>query len=301
MPGRYFPIARLQTVPIGVAKQPDNCYVSRDTGFSAFGTTIVGAILGWHPCGAGLLARAFFGNCGLSREVNGSYDFLVETSRHIMSKGRDFRGPKKRGFDDDGPSPYDSPRPSRTPRGSSGAGGGPQEMAPPSGPSIDAVVKWFKGEKGFGFVELSDGTGDAFLHIGALQAAGYESVPPGAKLKVNVSNGMKGAQVTRVLEVDTAGAAERVPPSSRGFGDSPRPQRRAPDPSTAVSVTGTVKWFDDHKGFGFVQSNDGGKDAFVYISILGPAGIQNLAEGQPVTMQVVDTPKGREALSIALD
>jgi len=219
-----------------------------------------------------------------------------------MSKGRDFRGPKKRGFDDDGPSPYDSPRPSRTPRAGFGAGsGGPQEMAPPSGPSIDAVVKWFKGDKGFGFVELSDGTGDAFLHIGALQAAGYESVPPGAKLKVNVGNGMKGAQVTRVLEVDTAGAAERVPPSSRGFGDSPRPQRRAPDPSTAVSITGVVKWFDDHKGFGFVQSNDGGKDVFVHISILGPAGIQNLAEGQPVTMQVVDTPKGREALSIALD
>ena len=218
-----------------------------------------------------------------------------------MSKGRDFRGPKKRGFDDDGPSPYDSPRPSRTLRAGFGTGsGGPQEMAPPSGPSIDAVVKWFKGEKGFGFVELSNGTGDAFLHIGALQAAGYESVPPGAKLKVNVSNGMKGAQVTRVLEVDTAGAAERAPPS-RGFGDSPRPQRRAPDPSTAVSITGTVKWFDDHKGFGFVQSNDGGKDIFVHISILGPAGIQNLAEGQPVTMQVVDTPKGREALSISLD
>lgn len=217
-----------------------------------------------------------------------------------MSKGRDFRGPKKRGFDDDGPSPYDSPRPSRTPRSSFGAPSGGPEMAAPSGPPIDAVVKWFKGEKGFGFVELSNGTGDAFLHIGALQAAGYESVPPGAKLKVNVSNGIKGAQVTRVIEVDLTGAAERMPPS-RGFGDSPRPPRRAPDPSTAVSVSGVVKWFDDHKGFGFVQSNDGGKDVFVHISILGPSGVQGLAEGQPVTMRVVDTPKGREALSISLD
>jgi CspA family cold shock protein len=162
------------------------------------------------------------------------------------------------------------------------------------------VVKWFKGDKGFGFVELSNGAGDAFLHIGALQAAGYDSVPPGAKLKVNVSSGAKGAQVTRVIEVDTSGAAERAPPS-RGFGDSPRPQRRAPDPSTAVPVAGIVKWFDDHKGFGFVQSNDGGKDVFVHISILGPAGIQSLAEGQPVTMQVVDTPKGREALSISVE
>jgi CspA family cold shock protein len=216
-----------------------------------------------------------------------------------MSKGRDFRGPKKRGFDDDGPSPYDSPR-SRTPRSGFGPASGSQEMALPTGPSIDAVVKWFKGDKGFGFVELSNGTGDAFLHIGALQAAGYESVPPGAKLKVNVSNGVKGAQVTRVLEVDTTGAAERAPPP-RGFGDSPRPPRRSPDPSTAVSLSGVVKWFDDHKGFGFVQSNDGGKDVFVHISILGPSGIQNLSEGQPVTMRVVDTPKGREALSISLE
>lgn len=217
-----------------------------------------------------------------------------------MSKGRDFRGPKKRGFDDDGPSPYDPPRQSRQPRQSfGGPGGGAEFGAPPAGPSVDAIVKWFKSDKGFGFVELSNGAGDAFLHIGALQAAGYETVPPGSKLKVVVSNGIKGAQVNRVLEVDTTGAAERAPQPR--FGDSPRPPRRAPDPSTAVSVTGTVKWFDDNKGFGFVQSNDGGKDVFVHISILGPSGVQTLSEGQPVTMRVVDTPKGREALSISID
>ena len=148
------------------------------------------------------------------------------------------------------------------------------------------MVKWFKGDKGFGFVELSNGAGDAFLHIGALQSAGYETVPPGAKLKVAVGNGMKGVQVTRVFEGDTTGA---------------RPPRRSmPDPATAVSVSGSVKWFDENKGFGFVQSNDGGKDVFVHISILSPSGIQHLAEGQAVNMRVVDTPKGREALSISL-
>jgi cold shock protein len=217
-----------------------------------------------------------------------------------MSKGRDFRGPKKRGFDDDAPSPYDAPRFPRTPRPAFGGGaafGGGPDMGAASGPSVDAVVKWFKSDKGFGFVELANGAGDAFLHIGALQSAGYETVPPGAKLKVSVGNGMKGAQVTRVFEVDTSGAAERAP--QRSF-DSPRPQRRAPDPSTAVSVTGTVKCFDENKGFGFVQSNDGGKDVFVHISILAPSGVQHLAEGQAVNMRVVDTPKGREALSISL-
>ena len=117
-----------------------------------------------------------------------------------------------------------------------------------TGPSIDAVVKWFKSDKGFGFVELGNGSGDAFLHIGALQAAGYETVPPGAKLKVNVSNGMKGAQVTRVLEVDTAGASERAP-QPRVFGDSPRPARRAPDPSTAVEVTRHGEMVRRQQGF----------------------------------------------------
>lgn len=224
-----------------------------------------------------------------------------------MSKGRDFRGPKKRGFDDDGPMPYEprSARPAR-PFGGGGFGqpaggfeGGGGAMSPPAatGPVVDAVVKWFKGDKGFGFVELSNGTGDAFLHINALQSAGYETVPPGAKLKVHVGNGAKGAQVTRVIEVDTAGAQERAP--QRSF-DAPRSPRRAPDPATAVAVSGKVKWFDDTKGFGFVSSDDGGKDIFVHISILGPAGLSHLAEGQAVNMRVVDTPKGREALSITV-
>ncbi|NBS35308.1 MAG: cold shock domain-containing protein [Methylocystaceae bacterium] len=196
------------------------------------------------------------------------------------------------------------------------------------GPSVEAIVKWFKNDKGFGFVELGNGTGDAFLHIGAVQAAGYDSLPPGAKLEVQVTNSVKGQQVARVLSVDLEGAAERAPPPpprSGGFGggrdrdgggygggrdggyggggggyDSPRPRRQAPDPSTAIPVSGTVKWFDETKGFGFVQSNDGGKDVFVHISILGPSGVNRLLEGQPVTMQVVDTAKGREALSINL-
>jgi len=224
-----------------------------------------------------------------------------------MSKGRDFRGPRKRGFDDDAPYGYDAPRPSRPPR--SPFGGGFPDAPPPmmsNEPAVDAIVKWFKSDKGFGFVELANGTGDAFLHIGAVQAAGYDALPPGAKLQVVVTSSVKGQQVQRILDVDLAGAAERAPPPPRGDfggggGGGPRPRRQSPDPSTAVPVSGKVKWFDETKGFGFVQSNDGGKDVFVHISILGPSGVQRLMEGQPVTMQVVDTQKGREALSITLD
>src|SRR5689334_11900037 len=120
-----------------------------------------------------------------------------------MSKGRDFR-PRKRGFDDDAPTfGGDSFRPARPPRSQFGPPGGFPDMSVPSNaPTVDATVKWFKGDKGFGFVELGNGTGDAFLHIGAVQAAGYETLPPGAKLKVTVAAGQKGQQVTRILEAD---------------------------------------------------------------------------------------------------
>lgn len=228
-----------------------------------------------------------------------------------MSKGKDFRAPRKRGFDDDGPMPYE-PRP----RSARGFGGGPESSfgsSPPigggggfdrpaapvaTGPTVDAVVKWFKADKGYGFVELSNGQGDAFLHANALHASGHESVPTGAKLKVIVGAGAKGAQVTRVVEVDAAGVVERPP--QRSF-DSPRPPRRAaPDPASAVAVSGRVKWFDDAKGFGFVASDDGGKDVFVHISVLNAAGVSQLAEGQTVNMRVVDTPKGREAISLSV-
>jgi CspA family cold shock protein len=220
-----------------------------------------------------------------------------------MSKGKDFRAPRKRGFDDDGPMPYESrPRTSRSfdsgPGGfPGGAPSGPSASPSTAGPAVDAVVKWFKADKGYGFVELANGQGDAFLHVNALHASGHDTVPPGAKLRVQVGAGAKGAQVTRVLEVDTSTAVERP---QRSYGDAPRPRRVAPDPSTAVSVAGKVKWFDDAKGFGFVASDDGGKDVFVHISILGPAGVTHLAEGQPVNMRVVDTPKGREAVSLSI-
>jgi cold shock protein len=60
-------------------------------------------------------------------------------------------------------------------------------------------------------------------------------------------------------------------------------------------ATGTVKWFNTQKGFGFIQPSDGGKDVFVHISALEQAGISNLAEGQKVSYDVVTTDRGKTA------
>ena len=58
--------------------------------------------------------------------------------------------------------------------------------------------------------------------------------------------------------------------------------------------TGTVKWFNAQKGFGFIQPEDGGKDVFVHITAVQAAGLQTLNENQKVTYEVV-TERGKQA------
>jgi CspA family cold shock protein len=66
------------------------------------------------------------------------------------------------------------------------------------------------------------------------------------------------------------------------------------------AIDGVVKWYNPDKGFGFVNCSDGGKDVFVHASVLERARLTKLDEGQRVEMQVVTTPKGREATSVGL-
>src|SRR5438105_12749633 len=127
----------------------------------------------------------------------------------------------------------------------------PRQPVAPSGPTIDATVKWFNAEEGFGFVELGDGSGDAFLHIAVLEGAGHETVLPGSKLRVQIGQGQKGPQVTAVLEVDASAAAAPRPqrsPSTRAAASG----RERSDATVTTDIEGTVKWFSADKGFGFV-------------------------------------------------
>src|SRR5215472_14399444 len=60
--------------------------------------------------------------------------------------------------------------------------------------------------------------------------------------------------------------------------------------------TGTVKWFNGQKGFGFIEPNDGGNDVFVHISAVERAGLSSLAEGQTVSYEVkVDPRRGKSS------
>ncbi|MGH7050256.1 MAG: cold-shock protein [Acetobacteraceae bacterium] len=200
------------------------------------------------------------------------------------------RQPRRRGFDDDnfyGNTPPPSPF----------AGFG----ASPSGPEAQATVKWFNPDKGFGFVALSDGTGDVFLHANVLQASGHQSVSSGATVKIRVGQGQKGRQVEQVISVDESTAE----PARGGYGPraprAPRGPRRPIDLSSAVEMTGVVKWYNPDKGFGFITTPGGGRDVFVHASALELAGLPPLQEGQSVRINVVQGIKGPEVGSISLD
>ena len=63
-------------------------------------------------------------------------------------------------------------------------------------------------------------------------------------------------------------------------------------------ITGTVKWFDESKGFGFIARQDGGKDVFVHHTAIAGSGFKSLAEGQQVTFEVQDGQKGPAASNV---
>lgn len=63
-------------------------------------------------------------------------------------------------------------------------------------------------------------------------------------------------------------------------------------------ATGSVKWFNESKGFGFISPSDGGKDVFVHFSAIQADGFRSLAEGQAVSFDVEDGPKGPQATNV---
>ena len=63
-------------------------------------------------------------------------------------------------------------------------------------------------------------------------------------------------------------------------------------------ATGTVKWFNESKGFGFISQSDGGADVFVHFSAIQGSGFKTLAEGQAVSFNVEKGPKGPQATNV---
>jgi cold shock protein len=213
---------------------------------------------------------------------------VVDSDGRRMGRYKDYREPKRRGFDED----Y-APQERATDR----RPGNPRPSASQPSEPLGAIVKWFKADKGFGFVAVVGGS-DAFIHIRQLEAAGHSSLPEGARVKVRIGQGQKGPEVTEVIEVDTSTAQVTRPTTGRSAPRSPSQSRHGVGATTESA--GSVLMYNPDKGFGFVGQDGGGKDVFVHVTTLERTGLSALAEGQRVRMQIAQGPKGLEARSIEL-
>ncbi|ANY18820.1 Cold shock protein CspA [Tsuneonella dongtanensis] len=171
--------------------------------------------------------------------------------------------------------------------GGGGGGGGFNRMPPQVVGAGKGTVKFFNGQKGFGFIAQEEGGEDVFVHISAVERAGLEGLGEGQELAFNLVDrgGKISAQDLQIIG-DVVPVQARAPREDRGGpggdrggfgGDRAAAPRRE---LTGEKATGTVKFFNSMKGFGFLVRDDGQPDAFVHISAVERSGLAGLNEGE---------------------
>ncbi|NML08721.1 cold-shock protein [Sphingobium sp. AR-3-1] len=184
-----------------------------------------------------------------------------------------------------------------------GGGGGGRGMPAQVVGEGTGVVKFFNGQKGFGFVVRDDGGEDVFVHISAVEQAGLTGLAEGQPLGFTlVDRGGKVSATDLKIEGEPLPVTDRGPPREArepragGFGapaggDRGGPQRQL----TGERSSGTVKFFNAMKGFGFIQRDDGQPDAFVHISAVERAGMAALNEGDRLDFELEVDRRGKYA------
>ncbi|HZU64078.1 MAG TPA: cold-shock protein [Novosphingobium sp.] len=180
-------------------------------------------------------------------------------------------GPRGGGFGGGGGGGFGGPR-----GGGGGGGGMPAQVVGQS----KGTVKFFNGQKGFGFIQREDGGEDVFVHISAVERAGLEGLAEGQGLEFTlVDRGGKISASDLVVMGDVIPVAKR----------EPAPQRQL----TGEKATGTVKFFNTMKGFGFITRDDGQPDAFVHISAVERSGLRELNEGDRLEFDIEVDRRGK--------
>jgi CspA family cold shock protein len=183
-----------------------------------------------------------------------------------------------------------------------GGGGGGRGMPPQVVGEGKGIVKFFNGQKGFGFIVRDDGGEDVFVHISAVEQAGLTGLAEGQPLEFTlVDRGGRISATDLKIEGEPMPVTDRGPPREDrggpgggggfGAGDRGGPQRQL----TGEKASGTVKFFNAMKGFGFISRDDGQPDAFVHISAVERAGMVSLNEGDRLQFELEVDRRGKTA------
>ena len=159
-----------------------------------------------------------------------------------------------------------------------GGGGGFSRMPAQVVGTGKGTVKFFNGQKGFGFIQQDGGGEDVFVHISAVERAGLEGLGEGQELEFNLVDrgGKVSAQDLQIVGDVVPVEARSADRPDRGGERGGAPQREL----TGEKATGTVKFFNAMKGFGFLVRDDGQPDAFVHISAVERSGLSAINEGE---------------------
>jgi len=177
---------------------------------------------------------------------------------------------------------------------SGGGGGGGRGMPAQVIGEAKGTVKFFNGQKGFGFIVRDDGGEDVFVHISAVEQAGLSGLGEGQQLAFSlVDRGGRVSATNLQLEGEVVPVTEGRAPAAPGGpgGDRGGPQRQL----TGERASGVVKFFNAMKGFGFIQRDDGQPDAFVHISAVERAGMPTLNEGDRLEFELEVDRRGKYA------
>ncbi len=166
--------------------------------------------------------------------------------------------------------------------GGGGGGGGFNRMPAQVVGTGKGTVKFFNSQKGFGFVAQEGGGEDVFIHISAVERAGLEGLAEGQELEFNLVD--RGGKIS-AQDLQVVGDVIAVEKQEAA------PQREL----TGEKATGTVKFFNSMKGFGFLVRDDGQPDAFVHISAVERSGLQGINEGERYEFDIEVDRRGKHS------
>ena len=155
-------------------------------------------------------------------------------------------------------------------------------MSPIENEELSGSVKWYSIERGYGFVICDESGEEALLHENTLRDYGLSHIPENSSVRAFFDRNEKGLQIKKVIDVELP---EGSSVTKLGEGDLD-----AFDDTQFVPAR--VKWFDQGRGYGFVNLHKETGDFFLHVEVLRKAGIAKVSTGEALSVIVSNVERG---------